>query len=127
MSQVTSKDAVLSIGGTTIGHLKNISWGFTVRPIVEYDLAGGDPDIHEPGEVEYNFAADFGWVADAVRAVIKNLKVAIIVYPTGNVSGHPRHTLTDALLNFTERVEKNRVIMVNVTGGYRTETIDTVP
>jgi len=127
MSQNVCKDAVLSVAGTTIGHLKNISWGFTPRPIVEYDIAGGDPDVYEPGEVEYNFAADWGWVADALRASIKNTKVAIIIYKTGNVSGHPRHTLTDALLGFTERVEKNRVIMVNVTGGYRTETIDTVP
>ena len=127
MSQVVSSDAVLSVAGTTIGHLKNVSWGFTVRPIIEYDIDGGDPDIHEPDQIEYSVSADWGWVADAHRALIKNLKVAIIVYPTGNVAGRPRHTLTDALLNFTERIERGRVILVGVTGSYRTETIDTVP
>ena len=125
MSQNTSKAANLVVAGTTVGHLKDVRWGFRPRPIVEYDIAGGDPDIHEPGEVEYFVSASWGYVSDVIRIAIKNTKVAIVVGPEGIVAGRPRHTLTDAIISWEGAVERNRVIMVNINGTYKEETIDT--
>ena len=127
MSQYTSKDADLVVAGQTVGHLKDVRWGFRPRPIVEYDISGGDPDIHEPGELEYFVSASWGYVDDTIRVAIKNLKVAVVVGSRGIVAGRPRHTLTDCILSFEESTERNRIIMVNVSGSYRTETIDTYP
>ena len=127
MSQYTSKDADLKVGATTVGHLKDVRWGFRPRPIVEYDIAGGDPDIHEPGEIEYFVSASWWYIADVIRAAIKNTKVVIVVGPRGTVAGRPRHTLTDAIISWEGSVDRNRIIMVNVNGTYRTETIDTFP
>lgn len=127
MSQKTSKLAAITIATVAVGGLKDVEWGYRNRPITDYDIAGGDPAIHEPGDNEYFFRASFGWIIDAHRATIKASKVAIVVYPEGNVATFPRHTLTDAILNYTERVERGRIIMVNVEGSYRTETIDVVP
>lgn len=125
MSQYTSRDADLVVAGVTVGHLKDVSYGFTPRPIVEHDIDGGDPDIHEPGEIEYKISASWGYVDDTIRAAIKNTKVVLVFGPRGTVAGRPRHTLTDCILGWELRVERNRVIMVNITGSYRTETIDT--
>jgi hypothetical protein len=127
MSQKTSKLAAIQIGGVSIGGLKDVEWGFRNRPITDYDIAGGDPAIHEPGDNEYFFRASFGWIQDSHRATIKASKVAIIVDPEGSISTYPRHTLTDAILNYTERVERGRIIMVSVEGSYRTESIGVVP
>jgi hypothetical protein len=127
MSQVTSKAAAITIAAVPVGGLKDVEWGYRNRPITDYDIAGGDPAVHEPGDNEYFLRASFGWIIDAHRATIKASKVAVIVYPEGTGSGNPRHTLTDCILNYTERVERGRIIMVNIEGSYRTETIDTVP
>lgn len=127
MSQYVSVDGDLVVAGTTIGHLKNVRWGFRPRPVVEWDIDGGDPDLHEPGELEYFVSASWGYVSDVVRAAIKNTKVAIVVGPRGIASTRPRHTLTDAIISWEGALERNRVIMVNVNGSYRTETIDTFP
>jgi hypothetical protein len=127
MSQKTSKLAAIQIAAVNIGGLKDVEWGFRNRPITDYDISGGDPAVHEPGDNEYFFRASFGWIQDSHRASIKATKVAIIVDFEGAVSGEPRHTLTDAILNYTQRAERGRIIMVNVEGSYRTESIGTVP
>ena len=127
MTQYTSRAVIQTVGGTTIGHLKDVRYGFRPRPIVEHDIDGGDPDLHEPGELEYFISAAWGYVSDVIRAAVKNTKVAIVVGLRGTGSGMPRHTLTDALISFEIAAERNRVVMVNITGSYRTETIDTYP
>ena len=126
MSQYAATAVIETVDGTPIGHMKDVSYGFTPRPIVEHDISGGDPDIHEPGQLEYTISGQWGYVDDIIRAAIKNTKVVVIVYPRGNVAGRPRHTLTDVILSWEGGVERNSVIGVNVTGSYRTETIDTV-
>lgn len=126
MSQKTSKLAAIELAGVAVGGLKDVEWGFRNRAITEYDIAGGDPALHEPGDNEYFFRASFGWIIDAHRVNIKATKVAIIVWPEGDVGGFPEHQLTDAILNYTQRVERGRVIMVSIEGSYRTETITTV-
>ncbi len=126
MSQKTSKLAAITIATVAVGGLKDVEWGFRNRPISDYDIAGGDAAILEPGDNEYFFRASFGWIIDAHRATIKGSKVALVVWPEGNVGGFPEHQLTDAILNYTQRVERGRIIMVNVEGPYRTESIGTV-
>jgi sporulation protein YlmC with PRC-barrel domain len=127
MSQKTSKLAVITIAGVAVGGLKDVEWGFRNRPITDYDISGGDPAVHEPGDNEYFFRASIGWIVDTHRANVKATKVVIIVDPEGSVSTFPRHTLTDVILNYTERVERGRIIMVNIEGSYRTESIGVVP
>ena len=127
MSQFTSKDADLVVATTTIGHLKDVRWGFRPRPIVDYDISGGDPAIHEPGEIEYFVSASWGYVSDVIRIAIKNTKVAIVVGPRGTGTGMPRHTLTDCIISWEGAVERNRVIMVNINGTYKTDNEDTFP
>ena len=127
MSQNTSKDADLVVAGVTVGHLKDVRVGYRPRPIVEYDIDGGDPDLHEPGEIEYTISASWGYVDDTIRVAIKNTKVVLVFGPRGTVAGRPRHTLTDCILSWEESTERNRVIMVNISGSYRAETIDTYP
>ena len=124
-TQFTSTSAVIQVGVTTIAHLKDVNWGFTPRPIVEHDIDGGDPALIEPGEIEYSITASWGYASDVVRAAIKNTKVDIIVSPRGTGVGMPKHELNGAIISWEARVERNRIIMVNIQGTYLDETIGT--
>jgi len=124
-TQFISASAVLQVGVTVIAHLKDVTWGFRPRPVTEYDISGGDPALLEPDQIEYSVNASWGYASDVVRVAIKNTKVDIIVSSRGTGLGMPRHTLTGAILSWEERVERNRVIMVNISGTYISETIDT--
>ena len=77
MSQNTSKEADIVVAGVTVGHLKDVRAGFRPRPITEYDIDGGDPDLNEPGEIEYTISASWGYVNDTIRVAIKNTKVVL--------------------------------------------------
>ncbi len=112
-TQHPAKEAVILIGASPVGELKNVSWSTKNTPIKDYDLTGGEAAVLEYGETEHIVKAKKGWIDNSVAAyILAGTKIAIEVHPEGTGVGKAKITFSDCVVTNCED-STDKIVVTN--------------
>ena len=119
------RNAVIEMGSTAIGKLRNVRFNVAVKLIKDYSNDQRNPEVLEASDESYTFSAEKMWVdSDYVTAIKSQAAgVTITIYPAGKTSGEMSVALGDAIFTrYQFTADRDGVSAESVEGEAKTLT-----
>lgn len=112
------RNGVVTIGGTVVGSVKNISLDLSAEKLKEYVFGSDKPDSLDSGNKSYAFSIEKLFVDSThINQVALGSVLAIIISPEGSAAGKWKYTINSAILDkVSVKAAQNGYVMHNVTG-----------
>jgi len=121
------RNAVVQMGGTTIGYAKGCSADIAVDKIEDFQLNSDKAAILAAGNKHFKISVDHMWIAITyVTQIMAGTPVDFVFAPAGTSGGNPKITVKNVvLLTHNMTVDQKGIVGEKITGegnDYQTST-----